>query len=129
MPATLTLDGVPYGYPGDGTPEKDTCDQIAAVGPDGVIRGVSTPIQQGHALGWIATAGEQMAFKYWNGEQQQEHDVQFKTTMEQNLALGGFGAPQVLVLSKAKGPPKRAKKAKKAKKANTAQGQKDKDDL
>ena len=100
VPASVTLDGAPFGFPSDGTTEKNTCDELAAVGPDGVIRGVSTPIEQGFALGFIATIGEQMAFKYWNGKQKQEYEVKYEVKMTKNAQLGSFNKPLVLELGK-----------------------------
>ena len=101
VPASVSLDGKPFGFPSDGTTEKNTCDELAAVGADGVIRGVSSPIEQGFALGFIATIGEQVHFKYWNGKQKQEYEVKYDFQMTKNAQLGSFGKPLVLELGKA----------------------------
>jgi len=101
VPASVSLDGAAFGFPSDGTTEKNTCDELAAVGVDGVIRGVSSPIEQGFALGFIATIGEQVLFKYWNGKQKQEYEVKYDFTMTKNAQLGSFGKPLVLELGKA----------------------------
>ena len=101
VPVSVSLDGAAFGYPSDGTTEKKTCDELAAVGGDGVIRGVSSPIEQGFALGFIATIGEQVHFKYWNGKQKQEYEVKYDFQMTKNAQLGSFGKPLVLELGKA----------------------------
>lgn len=101
VPASVSLDGKPFGFPSDGTTEKNTCDELAAVGADGVIRGVSSPIEQGFALGFIATIGEPGHFKYWNGKTKQEYEVEYDFKMSKNAQLGSFGKPLVLELGKA----------------------------
>ena len=110
-PAVVTLDGAQIGYPVDGTTQTTSCDQIAAIGvADGVVRGVSTFVTAGFALGIIGEAGEQIEFKYWNGAQQKEYNAQglFDTstvsqtyTMKAGGNLGSFakGGAQELVLS------------------------------
>ena len=102
MPAYVTLDGVQIGYPEDGTTQKTSCDQIAAVRGTSV-RGTSGLITQGFSVGIIGTAGEEIEFKYWNEANQQEYSVEFRYTMEANGLVGSFnqsqGGAQELVLS------------------------------
>merc|ERR1740136_512623 len=64
VPATMERDGAPFGYPGTGASPADTCDQIAAIGPDGVYLGVSSIIDVGFSLAFVGTAGEKITFKY-----------------------------------------------------------------
>ena len=109
VPVSVSLDGAAFGYPSDGTTEKKTCDELAAVGGDGVIRGVSSPIEQGFALGFIATIGEQVHFKYWNGKQKQEYEVKYDFQMRKNAQLGSFNKPLVLELGKAVASTKKKK--------------------
>ena len=88
VPATVQLDGNPIGYPGDGTSMKATCDQIAAFGPNGLVRGVSTTIEAGFSLAFLGTAGELITFQYWDGVKEYDSEVQY--TMEANGAIGSF---------------------------------------
>ena len=102
MPATVQLDGDPIGYPVDGTMKNTTCDQIAAVGANGLVRGVSTTVGAGFSLAFIGKAGERIEFKYWNDAQQREYHVKLRYTMVVNGQLGSFDpdlGPQELALS------------------------------
>ena len=53
----LTLDGNVYGWP-DGP--HSACDQLATVGPDGVVRGIGTNVSLGWNIGTLGTVGERI---------------------------------------------------------------------
>ena len=101
VPATVELNGLPFGYPSTGAPQADTCDQIAAIGTnsngDEIYLGVSSIIDVGFSLAFVGTAGEEITFKYWDGYK--EYDVQFVYTMVANAQIGAYDRPEVLALS------------------------------
>ena len=71
---------------------KTSCDQLAAIGfnsaGDEEIRGVSSLTSSGYQLGWLGVPGEEIEFRYWNGEEQKEYFVHEKFT------VGADGSPE-----------------------------------
>ena len=99
VPAIATLDGVQVGPPVDDSP----CDQVAAVGvSDGVVRGVSSQIDQGFSVPILGVAGEQIEFRYWRAAEGKEYFPKYKVredgvvneytkyTMQANDQIGSF---------------------------------------
>ena len=74
VPAIASLDGVQVGPPVDGP-----CDEVAAVGvSDGVVRGVSSQIDQGFSVPILGVAGEQIEFRYWRAAEGKEYFPKYK---------------------------------------------------
>ena len=110
VPAIVTLDGVQIGHPIEDSP----CDQIAAIGvSDGVVRGVSTQIDQGFSVPIIGTVGEQIEFRYWRAAEGKEYFPRIRVlkdgvedeyttyTMVANGQIGSFapgGAAELILL-------------------------------
>ena len=87
VPAIVTLDGAQIGHPVEDSP----CDQIAGIGvSDGVVRGISTEIDQGFTVPIIGTVGEQIEFKYWRAVDRKEYFSEYRYTMEANGQIGSF---------------------------------------
>ena len=110
VPAIATLDGVQIGPPVEDSP----CDQVAAIGViDGLVRGVSTQIDQGFSVPILGNAGEQIEFRYWRAAEGKEYFPKYRVreegvvneyttyTMKTNGQIGSFadgGAVELILL-------------------------------
>ena len=84
----VTLDGSLIGYLADNSIFNSTtsCDQVAAIGLNTVtkepeIRATSFLTSSGYSLGWFGLEGEEIEFRYWNGEEEKEYLVHEKFIM------------------------------------------------
>merc|ERR1740139_535205 len=83
IPATVALcDGQ--------TQENSPCDQLAAFGSEGKVRGVASQITQGFSLAILGEVGEEITFKYWDSELKKEFVVDFKYTLVASESLASF---------------------------------------
>ena len=91
-PIELQFNGSKFGYDIDAEVNSTTsCDQMAALGlniakQELEIRGVSSLVPGGYHLGWLGAEGEEIEFRYWNGQEEKEYFVHERFTM------GGWGS-------------------------------------
>ena len=72
------------------------------------IRAVSSLVAQGYSLGWLGDVGEEIEFRFWNGEEEKEYFVHERFTMKASLTENNQGSYQVggaVVLELAEIPP------------------------
>jgi len=75
--------------------ESTSCDQLAAIAINNqtneeVVLGTSTLIEEGYQLGWTAAIGEEIQFRYWNGEEEKEYFVLERFKMVAESVQGSF---------------------------------------
>ena len=92
---TFTRNGSPFGWPG-GT--YHPCDQVIAVGPDGVVRGVATNTTTGWSLGILGTVGEDIHVKYWSEQASVLFWSTFVFVMQDDASFSTYGNPKTLEL-------------------------------
>ena len=87
-PIQVLLNGSLVGYLADDSIHNWTtsCDQLAAIGVNPVtgepeIRATSLLTSSGYALGWLGIVGEEIEFRFWNGEEEKEYSVLLLHTM------------------------------------------------
>ena len=109
-PIQVRFENATIGFLVDPAVNKSTsCDQLAAIGVSSTtsteeIRGVSSLTSSGYALGWLGVVGEEIEFRYWNGEEEKEDFVNEKFIMGgTNSAKNNQGSyktgPKVLELA------------------------------
>ena len=107
-PIEVTFNGSKIGFlVNANVNHTSSCDQMAALGLNNMtmeleIRGVSSLTSSGYSLGWLGVEGEEIEFRYWNGEDQKEYFVHEKFTMlaPGNNNQGSYDSgPKVLELA------------------------------
>ena len=68
VPARVSLNGVQVGWPIGDRGGPNECDQVAAFGEDGDLRGVSKLISNYFSLGFFGDAGDWIEFRYYSGD-------------------------------------------------------------
>lgn len=86
----LTLDGTVYGWP-DGP--HSPCDQLATVGPDGVVRGIGTNVSLGWNIGTLGTVGERIWFRYYDHAAQATRTSSYTFIMQDDASISTYGNP------------------------------------
>jgi hypothetical protein len=89
----LTLDGVPYGWPNNG---YSHCDQLAALGPDGVVRGIGTNVTQGWNIGTLGTVGERIWFRFYDHAAGVARTSDYTFVMQDDASISTYGNPLTL---------------------------------
>ena len=75
VPARVSLNGVQVGWPIGDRGGPNECDQVAAFGEDGDLRGVSKLINNYFSLGFFGDPGDWIEFRYYIGAQNQSPDL------------------------------------------------------
>ena len=86
VPARVALNGVQVGWPIGDRGGPNECDQVAAFGEDGDLRGVSKLISNYFSLGFFGDAGDWIEFRYYSGAQNQTYYSNVRYSFEANPA-------------------------------------------
>ena len=92
IPATVSFNGKPKGWPIGGISGPHECDEMASVGPDGTVRGKSHLINAGFDLYIIGTDGEMIEFRYYSAAENTIYYSDFRYQMKNGDHIGKFGS-------------------------------------
>ena len=88
VPATVSFNGKPKGWPIGGMGGPHECDEMASVGPDGTVRGKSHLIVAGFSLGILGADGEMIEFRYYSAAEKTTYYSDFRYEMKNNDQIG-----------------------------------------
>jgi hypothetical protein len=97
----LTLDGNVYGWPSG---VHHPCDQFAAVGPNGIVRGIGTNVTQGWNIGILGTVGERIFFKYYEHATGMVRTSEYTFIMQDDALISTYSSPLVVNFASSHNP-------------------------